>query len=117
MSFSPFLVWYPCDLWIAASASVIDAFENPVLMVEIRVRGEGEIERQGGEYLSCTHPWRRSEAVVPGPYTIGRSGNSLVLTSGVPTPKLAIRIRLTNRMAHRSMSRGLANAVGANEYR
>ena len=44
MSFSPFLVWYPCDLWIAASASVIDAFENPVLIVEIRVSGEGGIE-------------------------------------------------------------------------
>ena len=53
-SFSPFLAWYPCALWIAASASAIDALENPVLIVEIRVRGEGGIERvhrPGGFYL------------------------------------------------------------------
>ena len=42
---SPLLAWYACDLWIAASASAIDAFESPVLMVEIQVRQEGGIER------------------------------------------------------------------------
>lgn len=92
---------FPClvrpDLWIAASASAIAAFENGVVIVETRVR-EGvdrdRVQRPGGFYLlRSLAPWGVSLALkrqIPGPHIIiiGHSGHSLIIGPGVPSPEL-----------------------------